>query len=46
VPEDLRRALGDVVGGTFTFELELEDPNSQIEVQQPANPRPASELPG
>lgn len=46
VPEDLRRALGDVVGGTFTFELELEDPNSQVEVQQPANPRPASELPG
>lgn len=46
VPEDLRRALGDVVGATFTFELELEDPNSQIEVQQPANPRPASELPG
>jgi hypothetical protein len=46
VPEDLRRALGDAVGGTFTFELELEDPNSQVEVQQPANPRPASELPG
>jgi len=46
VPEDLRRALGDAVGGTFTFELELEDPNGQVEVQQPANPRPSNELPG
>lgn len=46
VPEDLRRALGDAVGGTFTFELELEDPNAQIEVLQPANARPSSELPG
>lgn len=46
VPEDLRRALGDVVGGTFTFELELEDPNGQVEIQTPENARPASELPG
>lgn len=46
VPDDLRRALGEAVGGTFTFELELEDPNAQIEVQQPPNPRPSSELPG
>ena len=46
VPEDLRRALGNAVGGTFTFELELEDPNAEIQVQQPSNPRPSSELPG
>jgi hypothetical protein len=46
VPEDLRRALGDAVGGTVTFELELEDPNVPIEVQAPANARPSSELPG
>ena len=46
VPDDLRRALGEAVGGTFTFELELEDPNGQVQVQTPANPRPASELPG
>jgi len=46
VTEDLRRALGDAVGGTFTFELELEDPNSQVEIQTPEDVRPASELPG
>jgi hypothetical protein len=46
VPEDLRRALGEAVGGTLTFELELEDPNAEVDVQPPANPRPASELPG
>ena len=46
VPDDLRRALGDAVGGTITFELELEDPNAQVEVHQPSNARPSSELPG
>jgi hypothetical protein len=46
VPDDLRRALGDAVGGTITFELELEDPNAQVEVHQPPNARPSSELPG
>ncbi len=45
VPEDLRRALGDAGGGTFTFELELEDPNGQVEIQSPENARPASEQP-
>jgi hypothetical protein len=34
------------VGGRFTFELELDDPNGQVEVQTPENARPASELPG
>ncbi len=46
VPDDLRRALGDAVGGSVTFELELEDPNAQVEVHQPPNARPSSELPG
>jgi hypothetical protein len=46
VPDDLRRALGDAVGGTLMFELELEDPNAQVEVHQPPNARPSSELPG
>jgi hypothetical protein len=46
VPDDLRRSLGEAVGGTFTFELELDDPNAQVEVQAPANARPSSELPG
>jgi hypothetical protein len=32
VPDDLRRALGDAVGGSFTFELEIKDPNGQVEV--------------
>jgi hypothetical protein len=45
VPEDLRRALGDAVGGTFTFELELEKPNAPVTVRAPANARPSSELP-
>jgi hypothetical protein len=46
VREELRQALGDAVGGTVTFELELERPNAQIEVRPPANPRPSTELPG
>jgi hypothetical protein len=46
VPEDLRRSLGDAVGATFTFELELEGPNETVRVEAPANPRPSSELPG
>ena len=32
-------------GGTFTFELELEDPNGQVEIQSPESARPASEQP-
>jgi hypothetical protein len=46
VPEDLQDALGDAVGATITFDLELDDPNTEIEVSPPANPRPASELRG
>ena len=46
VPDDLRRALGDAVGGRVTFEFELEDPNGQVEVQAPEDVRPSSELPG
>ena len=46
VPDDLRRALGDAVGGSVTFELELEGPNGQVEVQTPNDARPSSELPG
>jgi hypothetical protein len=46
VPDDLRRALGDVVGATFTFELELDEPNTVVEVGRPANARPSSEQPG
>ena len=33
------------VGGTFTFELELEDPNGQVEIQSPESALPASEQP-
>jgi hypothetical protein len=45
VPDDLRSALGDAVGGSFTFEFELDDPNGQVEVQAPEDARPSSELP-
>lgn len=45
-PESLRRVLGDVVGGKFEFELAISDPNEPVSVTAPANPRPASELPG
>ncbi len=38
VPDSLR-------GGTITFELELEDPNGQVEIQSPESARPASEQP-
>ena len=46
VPDDLKKALGDVVGATFTFELDLEEPNTPVQVHAPANPRPSGELPG
>jgi hypothetical protein len=45
VPQDLRDALGDVVGAKVTFELSLDDLNTEIEVSAPPNPRPARELP-
>lgn len=45
VPEDLRAALGDAVGATITFELDLDGPNEPVTVKAPANARPSSELP-
>ena len=45
VPEDLKDALGDAVGAQLTFLLELDDPNTEVEISPPENPRPASELP-
>lgn len=44
VPEDLRDALTDLVGATITFELELDEPNTEVRVSAPDSPRPASEL--
>ena len=35
VPEGLREALGDVVGGHFSFLLEIENPNQPIDVALP-----------
>jgi hypothetical protein len=46
VPKDLRKALGDVVGAKITFQLDVDDPNEPVSVEAPANPLPASELPG
>jgi hypothetical protein len=45
VPRDLQRALGDVVGAKMTFELTLDEPNTEVEVSAPPNARPANELP-
>lgn len=44
VPEELRAALGDLVGATITFELGVTDPNEDVSVEAPPNPRPSSEL--
>jgi hypothetical protein len=46
VPEELRAALGDLVGATITFELGVSEPNEDVTVKAPPNPRPSSELPG
>jgi hypothetical protein len=46
VPEDLKKALGDVVGAKITFQLDIDDPNEPVSVEAPPNPRPSSELPG
>lgn len=45
VPRDLQEALGKVVGAKVSFELELDDLNTEVEVSPPPNPRPATELP-
>ena len=44
VPEDLREVLTSEVGSKFEFELRIEKPNEPVEVQAPANARPASAL--
>lgn len=44
VPEDLRDVLTDLVGAKVTFEVDLDDPNTEVEVSAPPNPRPADEL--
>ena len=46
VPAELSQALGEVAGGTVTFELAVTDANSEVTVEAPPNPRPSSELPG
>jgi hypothetical protein len=46
VPEDLRKALGDVVGAKITFQLDVDKPNEPVSVEASPNPRPSSELPG
>jgi hypothetical protein len=45
VPADLQDALGNAVGAKVTFELELDDLNTEIEISPPTNPRPARDLP-
>ena len=35
VPEELRDALGDVVGGEFSFLLEIDGPNEPVEISLP-----------
>ena len=45
VPQDLQDALGDAVGAKVTFDLELDDVNTEVEISAPENPRPAAELP-
>jgi hypothetical protein len=46
VPAELRAALGDLVGATITFELGVTNPNADVTVEAPPDPRPSSELPG
>jgi hypothetical protein len=46
VPKNLKQALGDVVGGKITFQLDVDDPNQPVSVEAPPNPRPSGELPG
>lgn len=46
LPVALRAALGDLAGASITFELGIEDPNEDVSVEPPPNPRPSSELPG
>jgi hypothetical protein len=45
-PEDIRNALGDVVGATVEIELAVENPNAEVSVEAPADARPYSDLAG
>lgn len=44
-PEELKRALGEVVGAKIDFELAVSHPNQPVSVPPPANPLPSSALP-
>jgi hypothetical protein len=46
VPSELRGALGRLVGARIDFELGVEDPNRSVQVAEPRNVLPYSELPG
>lgn len=45
VPQELRSALGGLVGARLLFELGVDDPNQPVSVPVPGNALPASELP-
>jgi hypothetical protein len=34
VPADLRRALGEAVGATVTFRLDVDDPNGPVRIDE------------
>ena len=46
VPQELRRALGNVVGAKVEFVLAVAHPNQAVSVLPPAHPLPSSKLPG
>jgi hypothetical protein len=46
VPTDLRDALGSLVGARIEFALGVDDPNRSVQVDEPENVLPYSELPG
>jgi hypothetical protein len=35
VPEELRQALGEVVGADFSFLLEIDEPNEPVAIELP-----------
>lgn len=44
VPEGSRDDVGGIEGGRISFSVEFADVGLQVQVQEPANPRPISEL--
>jgi hypothetical protein len=46
VPSNLRAALGSLVGARIDFELTVDDPNRSVQVDEPKDVLPYSELPG